>query len=254
MNTNGKFWRLFAPPLMVIVTGGAIFASQAAFAQEIPVRGVVRPIQEATIATDLFAPVTQLPLKEGQSFVVGDVLVEFNCASYLARRKGALAEHRAHQLELENKQALVRHNAVGRHEVGLAETQVDASAAKIEELDTHINQCTIKAPFAGRVAELFVNEYEMPAAGNPVVRIINDNVFEVELIVPSDWLYRLQKGSRLSFKVDETKTTYEIRIIRFGAAVDPVSQTVSIVGKFAAHPAGVVVGMSGSARLAEPEG
>jgi RND family efflux transporter MFP subunit len=231
-----------------------VFTVAPALSGQLPVRGVVRPVQEAAIATDLFAPVRILPLKEGDKFAKGDTLLEFNCAGYHAQRKAAAAETQAQQIELENKKVLAKHNAVGKHEIAISAAQVTAAQAKVDELDSRIAQCRISAPFAGRVAELFVNEHEMPTAGNPVIKIINDNSYEIELIFPSDWLNWLNIGSEFDFQVDETKSVHEARIIRFGAFVDPVSQTISAVGVFNQHPTGILAGMSGSATFNVPGG
>ena len=84
--------------------------------------------------------------------------------------------------------------------------------------------------------------------------IINDNQFELELIVPSEWLNWLKSDNRFSFEVDETRTVLEAQIIRFGATVDPISQTVKLVGRFLAHPDGIKAGMSGSAHFKVPGG
>jgi RND family efflux transporter MFP subunit len=225
-----------------------------AHAQQLPVRGVVNPVQEATIATELFAPVSRVPLREGEAFKAGDLLIEFDCAGYLSQRKAAIAERKGLRLESENKKVLAKHNAVGRHELGIAEAKVDAAAARVEELDARISQCRITAPFDGRISALHVNEYEMPSAGNAIIDIINDNQFELELIVPSEWLNWLKSDNRFSFEVDETRTVLEAQIIRFGATVDPISQTVKLVGRFLAHPDGIKAGMSGSAHFKVPGG
>ena len=245
---------------MAVQIGVLCFAIQAlsstttALAGQLPVRGVVRPIQQAAIATDLFAPVRTLPLKEGENFTSGDTLIEFDCAGYLAQHKAAAAEMQAQQIELENKQVLAKHNAVGKHEIAISKAKVTAAQAKVDELDSRIAQCKITAPFAGRIAELFVNQYEMPTAGNPVIKIIDDTSYEIELIIPSEWMNWLRVGSEFDFLVDETKTVHQARIIRFGAAVDPVSQTITVVGKFSVHPEGILAGMSGSATFNVPEG
>ncbi len=223
-------------------------------AQELPVRGVVRPVQQAVIATDLFAQVAKLPFKEGEGFSQGDLLIEFNCTGYRAQKKAAEAEHRASQLEYQNQKVLAKHKAIGRHELEIAATKVSASAAKVEELASRTAQCRIAAPFSGRVATLSVNQYEMPAAGSPLVTIIDDNAFEIELIVPSQWLNWLTVSGRFAFEVDETRQVLQATISRFGAAVDPVSQTITVIGKFDSHPQGVKAGMSGMAHFAIPEG
>lgn len=232
----------------------AATATGPAVAQQLPVRGVVRPIQQAVISTDLFARISRLPLKQGESFAVGDLLVEFDCAAYSARLKAATAEHKSKALEFQNQKVLASHNAVGRYEVAIAETKVAEAAAKVEEMESHLDQCIVKAPFAGHIANRHVNRYEMPKAGSPLLELIDDSTFEIELIVPSDWLGWLQPATGFSFEVEETGSVLQASINRFGATVDPVSQTVTVFGVIENAPVNIKAGMSGTARFARPEG
>lgn len=228
--------------------------AQAESKQLLPIRGIVRPVQEATFSTDLVARVSALDIHEGDRIKTGQPLVEFDCAGHRAERKAAVAEHLAQKLDYENKLVLQKHSAVGQHEINIALALADKAAAEIERLDARISQCIINAPFDGRVAELHVRKYEMPAAGNPIVRIIDDTELEIDLIVPSDWLAWLDDGSRFSFTVDETGQKYDGNVIRLGAAVDSVSHTIEIRAKFIGQPTGVIAGMSGFATFIPPEG
>lgn len=232
----------------------ATWPAEAGSERLLPIRGVVRPIQEATFSTDLFARISVLDIHEGDRIQAGQRLVEFDCAGHRAERKAAVAEHRAQQLDYENKLVLKIHNAVGQHEINVALALTQKVEAEIERLDARISQCVIKAPFEGRVAELSVRKYEMPAAGNPIFRIIDDTELEIDLIVPSDWLGWLDKGTRFSFAVDETGRQYDCDVIRVGAAVDPVSHTIEVRAKFTSQPNGVFAGMSGFAKFTPPEG
>ncbi len=222
--------------------------------RNLPVRGVVRPVYQSTIATDLFARIASLDVREGSAFRAGEVLVEFDCAGYHAERKAAVADHLAQKLDYESKLVLEKHSAIGRHEIDVALALTQKAEAEIERLDARIAQCVIKAPYDGRVAELFVNRHEMPAAGNPIIRIIDDSELEIDLIIPSDWLQWLKVGAGFAISIDETGKSYDGHVIRLGAAVDPVSQTIEVRARFVDKPQDVLAGMSGSAKFNPPEG
>ena len=248
---------LMTATLAVSLFAGGYVASgpaQSGSEKSLPIRGIVRPVQETTISTDLFARIAVLNVREGGAFRAGQPLIEFDCDGYLAERKAAVAEHRAQQLDYENKLVLEKHSAIGRHEINVAEAVAQKAAAEIERLDARINQCVIEAPFDGKVAELFVHPHEMPGAGNPLVRIIDDTTLEIDLIVPSDWLSWLNIGREFTFIVDETGQQYEGRVVRKGAAVDPVSQTIELRAHFVGAANGVLAGMSGFAKFVPPEG
>jgi len=74
---------------------------------------------------------------------------------------------------------------------------------------------------------------------------------ELSIIVPSKWMRWIDIGQRFNFAVDETGESFTAKIIRRGAAVDPVSQTIDITAK----PLGdikALTGMSGIARFETP--
>jgi multidrug efflux pump subunit AcrA (membrane-fusion protein) len=93
-----------------------------------------------------------------------------------------------------------------------------------------------------------IQAYEMPLAGKPVISIVAEGGAEIELVVPSSWLIWLQTGAEFKFAVDETQKTYPGQITRIGAAVDAVSQTIKVYGRFSSAAASdVLPGMSGAA-------
>ena len=59
----------------------------------------------------------------------------------------------------------------------------------------------------------------------------------------------IQKEQTLEFTVDATDEIIEAKIIRIGASVDPVSQTLEIIAKPTARSPKALTGMSGLARF-----
>lgn len=221
-----------------------------------PARGVVRPVDQATISTDLQARIAAIGFKEGARFKTGDVLVEFDCRRHRAELAAADAQRREAELALENNLVLNDHRAIGRHDVEISRARVDKARGEADSLRARVEDCRILAPFAGRIAELAIHVFETPATGKPIIRIIDDRQLEIELIVPSDWLSWLRKDMPFDFVVDELKRPLAARVIAIGAAVDPISQTVKIVGQFAdgVDVTDVLAGMSGSAEFAAVKG
>jgi hypothetical protein len=79
------------------------------------------------------------------------------------------------------------------------------------------------------------------------MRIQGLDDMELQLIVPSLWMSWLRGGTNFTFKIDETGESVTASVLRVGAAVDPVSQTVKIMAKLPAGRATVLPGMSGTA-------
>ena len=53
------------------------------------VRGLIKPVEEATLASQISARIISLPFRAGDRFKMNDVLVRFDCAYYQAELRAA---------------------------------------------------------------------------------------------------------------------------------------------------------------------
>ena len=218
------------------------------------VRGVIRAVDEATLSSGLGRQILELPVKESGRFKQGELLARFDCASARAGLDAAKAKHRVEQIAFENVSRLAKMRAAGRFEVNQAQARAGQLAAEAESLGLSLADCDITAPFNGEVAELRVHENETPERGQPIMRILDLSSFELDVIVPSQWLRWLKPGAAFSVTVDETGVNVGVELVRLGAVVDPVSQTVKAVGRLTGSTSGILPGMSGSVNFSVPNG
>jgi RND family efflux transporter MFP subunit len=244
--------RISAP--IAFILSGVVFGGGSALAEETVPRGIVRAVNEAFISSDLGFEIVDLPVREGDAFATGDRLMAFDCEGLKAEAKAAEAKHDAEALTYENNKKLAELKAVGRFEVGLSKAREKETAAQVEAYRIRISHCEIVAPFPGRVSQLRVHAHEVPERTQPLMHIIDTSGLEIDIILPSGWLRWLKPGTGFSMKVEETGRTLNAEILRVGAAVDPVSQTVKVVGRFSGNTSGVLPGMSGSVIFAIPNG
>lgn len=238
---------------LAISPGAPPARAQGPASADAPIRGVVRAVHDASIATDLNARILKLPFREGDRFKTGDILVTFDCERAQAEMRAAQAEDDVNRIAFENAQALDKRRAIGRIEVQAAKAKWEKASAAAEALRFRVRDCQIVAPFDGRVAELKAHEHEMPTTGQPFLRIVDAGALEIDLIVPSAWLVWLKAGTPLQVKVDETGRMHAATVIRTAAAVDPISQTIRITAGFAPGAAvGVLPGMGLEATFERP--
>jgi RND family efflux transporter MFP subunit len=220
----------------------------------LPIRGVVKPAEQATISTEIVATVAKVGFKEGQSFKKGDILIAFDCRRYEAELASAVAHLREMEINVDTNLFLEKRDAGNKQDVEISKARMAKAAAEADALKVRLDQCVIKAPFDGRVAELGIREHEMPAMNKPLIQILAAGEMEIELILPSHWLEWLKPGSEFNFLIDETRRSYKGAVSRIGAAVDTISQTIKVSARFVETPVDVLPGMSGSARFAQDEG
>ena len=209
------------------------------------IRGLIKPVKKAILSSELSARIVKLPYKAGASFKKGNVLVKFDCSLYSAELAAAKAEYLARTKRLENNQQLKELNAISNIEVEISTAEVQKAEADKEIAEVKVKQCSITAPYDGRVVESMVNEYESVARDQELISILNDKELEIELIVPSGWLSWIKSGAKFTILIDETGESYDAVVSELGAAVDPVSQTIRIIGEFKSETDSVLPGMSG---------
>jgi membrane fusion protein, multidrug efflux system len=214
------------------------------------VRGLIKPVERAVISSEVTAKINKIPFKSGERFKKGDLLVDFDCSYYRAALASSEAEYQSKKSILKNNKELLALNAMSEIDVSISESEMQVARADRTMRAIRVSQCKIKAPYSGRVIEVTVNEHEVVSEEEQeVLSILNDSKLEIELIVPSNWLTWLSVDESFTFLIDETGMTLNAKVIKMGAVVDPVSQTIKLTGRFEEEIDGVLSGMSGTAQF-----
>ncbi|OAN50677.1 hypothetical protein A6A04_17785 [Paramagnetospirillum marisnigri] len=71
-------------------------------------------------------------------------------------------------------------------------------------------------------------------------------------MVPSKWLVWLKPGHAFQVAIDETGKIYPVKMVRIGARIDPISQSVKVTGAIGGHFPELFAGMSGKVLLSPP--
>ncbi|MDE2445571.1 MAG: efflux RND transporter periplasmic adaptor subunit [Alphaproteobacteria bacterium] len=221
--------------------------SYASAAEDAKARGVVKALTEATIAMDYAARIDKLPVLEGQAFKVGQLLIAFDCRRYQSEVAAARAAAHAAGLVYSNNKKLADRGAMGSNEVEISMAQLVKAKAEADALAARTGSCSFKAPFDGRMVQRIAQEHESPAPNQPLIKIVDTSKLEIETIVPSKWLNWMKLGATFQFSIDETGQTVSAKIVRVGAMVDAVSQTIKAFGVLVGDNNSVLPGMSGTA-------
>lgn len=214
------------------------------------IRTQFAPRNEVVISSELAAKISSLPLREGDAFRAGQTLVAFDCSLFQAQLGKARATLDTARQTLVVQTRLAELNSTGALELQQAQGRVNEGTAEVAYSQATVNRCTIHAPFTGRIAKRLAANYQYVTPGTPLLGLIDTSELELQLIVPSQWLTRLKVGSKFQVQVDELGTQVGARIVRLGARIDPVSQTIGVTGVVEGTPAGLLPGMGGWATFA----
>jgi membrane fusion protein, multidrug efflux system len=209
------------------------------------IRAQITPYQQTTLSAEIAANISKLPLREGESFKKDQQLVEFDCALLNAQLNKAEATAEVARQGLKVNKRLEEFNSVSTLEVDQATARVKETEAEREAMKVNVSKCSLVAPFSGRIAKLYVDAHQYVTPGKPLMDILDSSRLEVRLIVPSDWLKWLKSGDRFLIQIEELKRTYQARVVRLGARIDPVSQSLPIIGEIEGTHSDLLSGMSG---------
>jgi membrane fusion protein (multidrug efflux system) len=209
------------------------------------IRAQLMPRRYTTLAAEIGAKVSRLPVVEGAHFRAGESLIHFDCSLQQALVNKAKASLTSAEKTWQANQQLNELNSVGKVELSVSEAEVAKAKAELSSNMVVLSKCTVAAPFSGRIAEQKVREQQYVQAGQPLLEILDDSTLELQFIVPSKWLVWLKPNQTFQVAIDETGKTYPAKIQRIGARVDPVSQSVKLSAVIDGKFNELIAGMSG---------
>lgn len=229
-------------------------ATQAASVSAAPaalpaVRVLIKAAREARIASQISGRITALPVKMGRSFRRGDLLVGFDCTHQDAEQAAANAMLTKANTVVVSKKSLAAMKAVSDIDVQLAEADLAQARAQLSRAVASVADCRILAPYDGSVVNVVANHAEFVGPGSPLIEIVERGNLHVEALIRSAWLTWLRPGQRFTITVDELGRDVVAVVASIGARVDPVSQTIPVMGKIVQEVPGLRAGMSGNAKF-----
>jgi membrane fusion protein, multidrug efflux system len=223
-------------------------AAAAASASE-PVRVLVLPGGETTLASPVTGKITRLHVGLGLPFREGAVLVSLDCQEPEARRGMAKADLASATDQYEAKLRMQGLDQASDVEVSMAASAVAKAKAQIDLYDFQISQCSIRAPWSGSTAKLHVRSYMTVSAGQPLLDLVRAGVLLLKLNVPSRWISDLKMDQKFEVTIDETGKTYPAQVRRINSRIDPVSQTIELEATMLKTYSELRPGMSGVAQF-----
>ncbi len=227
-------------------------APSASSAPDIRVQLVADTI--ATIGAPMAGRLTQFPLHDGDRFKQGQVLARFECGEKEAALAHARAVLESRKSVNESKQRLRALGTSSQVEYEVAAADEKQAAADVQAAQSLVANCSVSAPFSGRVSAVYAHNYQYLQTGSPLLEVLSDKSLELEMIVPSMWLSWLKPGSALKVSIDETGKTYPATLDRLSGKVDPVSRSVKVYARIDNPSESLLPGMSGHAVFTPPAG
>ena len=223
----------------------SFFLSTQAHSQDMESRALVVASQEAVLSSELAARIENIAVKEMQRFKKGDLLIQFDCSLYEAQKDVVSANANGALIKLKSDEQMLQMRSIGKYELELSISEYEKAKSELRIAELNVERCQIKAPFDGAVEEVVVNTFETIQPQVELMKIIQTDILELEMVVSSEWISWLTIGHPIKVYIDEIQKEFNASVSGIGANVDPVSQTIQLKGTITNASPALLPGMSG---------
>jgi RND family efflux transporter MFP subunit len=209
-----------------------------------PVRSYVGTTQPWTAARVgpqyVSAYVGAVLVRPGAAVKRGEVLATLDCRNASAASREIAAKARA----LEQRQAAVEHEAERTREMqagGFAsaneleqltarsaseKAEVESLRASLISRSLEVDDCVLRAPFNGEIAERFVDPGAYARPGNPIVSIVDRNQIRVSADAPESDFTIVAPTTPVQILIEATGRKMQATVSRRAPSADEVTRTV----------------------------
>ena len=233
------------PKFLASLIIASFFLSIPVHSQDMESRALVVASQEAVLSSELAARIKNIAVKEMQRFKKGDLLIQFDCSLYEAQKDVVSANANGALIKLKSDEQMLQMRSIGKYELELSISEYEKAKSELRIAELNVERCKIKAPFDGAVEEVVVNTFETIQPQVELMKIIQTDILELEMVVSSEWISWLTIGHPIKVYIDEIQKEFNASISGIGANVDPVSQTIQLKGTITDASPALLPGMSG---------
>ena len=172
--------------------------------------GQIQAGQQLDLAFEVPGKLTAIKVKEGDMVKKGDLVASLDTRDYQASLNSAKATLEEAKLERDRNQRLFDQQAGSKESVEKSIRTVQTAQASFDKAKKAFEDTSLKAPFSGVVAKVFVDDFQNVSANQNIVVMQDTTTFEAVIDIP-ETLWVLAKPG-LSNEERNKRSRPEIRL------------------------------------------
>lgn len=187
------------------------------------ISGPMLPVRGTDVAAEESGTVAALPHDKGDHVDEGDVLVELDRRLLGAQVAAAVAGLELAEYSAEQTRKLHEASKASGIQALTADTQADQARAALQVARLRYDRAAVKAPFAGLVANRYVEPGQLVAPGQPVGRVVDPYVLKLSGALTEREVAWLKKGASAQIRLDGSVEPVPGRVAWLAFEADPVT-------------------------------
>ncbi|MBK7870022.1 MAG: efflux RND transporter periplasmic adaptor subunit [Saprospiraceae bacterium] len=204
------------------------------------VNGSTVPNEEVVITSEVPGKITQILFKEGSYIKKGAAIVQLDIAELKAQRERLLVQQQLTQKIAERLEGLYKKEGVSLQEYEIARAEADQVDAELGLIDVQLSKRSIKSPFDGLLGLRQVSEGSYMSPGTPIVSLVSTNPINIEFAVPERYSQNVDKGTKVTFRMDGTNDEFSATVIAKEPNIDATTRTLKLKAT-APNPSGKIL-------------
>ena len=188
-------------PAIVLGPSDVMAVQVADLREGVSVSGNLAPTMDARLTSPFKDVIEQVLVKEGQQVSKGQVLARFRAGAMGPSAVSAEAQRRVAESDVQRMTNLEKAGAVSKRDLESAQSALEAATATAAQANERLADATVRAPFAGVVAERSVKSGDRVSDGDPLFRVVNTAELEFEATVAAEHAAQLKTGTPVALMV-----------------------------------------------------
>jgi RND family efflux transporter MFP subunit len=214
-------------PVKTIVAGAA---DDSATIRQFP--GRVDANQKVDLAFRVSGKLQSLPVREGDLVDKGQVIAELDPTDFKITLSDRRASHQEAKANFKRAAQLLPKGHISKTDYDRLEAAYKNTRAALDDARQQLNYTSLKAPFAGRVAQRLVQNFEEVQNKETIIELQDISSLEVKIDLPEGDIKRLRKDgvrpvlfARFDAAPDQQ---FPLTVKEFATVADPQTQTFRI--------------------------
>lgn len=244
----------FATGVAVPVEGAVV--ERGTFVLWVNAEGQARPLREAPLNAEVTGPVIEVPIREGDFVEAGGVIARIDPRQYqldVKEAQGALEQAQASYQDLTlgdeaiaDPELLADRQAQARIRSGLVQAE-----ARLERAEYDLEKTVIRAPYAGRVANLVVDVGTQLSINDSIAKVVDLARIDVDVQVLESEIAALDVGREATVEFTAFPgVELNAEVVTVNPVVDPVSHVGRATVRLRNPGARILPGMHASVHIA----
>lgn len=208
----------------------ALAAAPAAAQTPEPLTCLLAPARISEVGTDLRSIVTEVPVARADFVTGGTPLVQLDPALPQAEVRVAGITVESLRGRVERGDRLAEGRLVPFDELEQLQTDLALAEADLARAEQALARTTIRAPFAGYVARVDVEEGELTGT-DPLLQLIDVSTLKAEMTFLDTAFGMLEPGQEVALAVDLVGAEVAARVTVIDPFLDAASNTFSVVAE-----------------------